>query len=300
MTLQIEYRPDKFEHVEGNEVTIASLKTVLEREKPPHVFLFTGPSGCGKTTLARIVRKELKCHKADYFELDAADFRGIETVREIRKKMHYKASQGPCRVWLLDECHQLTKDAQEALLKALEDTPSHVFFILATTEPEKLKTTLKRRCTEFSVKPLNDKLLIDFLSSVAEKKKVKIPGDVLYQIALDSLGSPGIALGILDKIIDLDKDQMMEVAEQSASEQNESIELCRALIKKASWKSVSSILKGIQQDPESVRRAVIGYSSAVLLNSGSPQAAEVLDNFNTNFFNSGKAGLVLACFDSIS
>ena len=105
MPLHIGYRPDNFEEVLGNKQTVDSLRQILSREKEtiPHAFLLSGPSGCGKTTLARIIRTKLKCSDHDYKEVDAADFRGIDTIREIRRQMNLKPVAGNCRVWRLPD-----------------------------------------------------------------------------------------------------------------------------------------------------------------------------------------------------
>ena len=99
----------------------------------------------------------LGCRGGDYREIDSADFRGIDTIREIRKQIQYLPIESDCRMWLLDEVHMLTAPAQEALLKALEDTPKHVYFALCTTEPQKLIKTIKGRCTHYTVDLLNEK-----------------------------------------------------------------------------------------------------------------------------------------------
>lgn len=301
MPLQHKHRPSMFKQVVGNKAVVHSLMKVLGRgpEEIPHAFLFSGIAGTGKTTLARIVRKKLGCSKHDFHELDSADFRGIETVRDIRRNMHLSPGYGPCRVYNMDECHQLTKDAQEGLLKALEDTPKHVFFILTTSEPEKLKESLKRRCSHHHLEPVIEEEVLPFLRTICEQEKKKVPDDVLERISIDCLGSPGIALATLDKIIDLDPEEMNDAAATMIAQQNESIELCRALIKRANWKEVSGIIKGIKQEPESVRRAVLGYASAVLLNGGNKQAFLILDCFARNYYDNGKAGLVMSAYESV-
>jgi len=284
----------------GNEKTVQSLRSLMEREEMPHTLLFTGPSGCGKTTLARIVAARLKVGQFDFVENNAADFRGIDSVRDILRQMTLSPMSGPCRVWLLDECHQLSKDAQHALLKALEDTPAHVWFILATTDPEKLLPTIKTRCVTFDVKPLDDKTMGRLLINVGTAEGVALSQEVIDQIIQDSLGSARMALTILDKIINMDPADMLEAAKQQAANQNETIELCRALMAKRPWRDVARIIKGIDQEPEQVRRAVLGYASAILLSKDNGQAYLLLDAFQKNFFDTGKAGLVMAAYQTIN
>lgn len=301
MSLYLKYRPKTFKSFIGNEKTLKSLKSIIKRDRKdvPHAMLFTGPSGCGKTTLARITAKKLKCSKEDFHELDAADFRGIDTVREIRKYINFCPTSGDCSAWLLDECHKLTTDAQDALLKALEDTPEHVYFLLATTDPQKLIKTIRNRCMEFSVSPLTDEQLIQLMNTVIESESKSVPEDVIEQIAMDVVGSSRAALVILDMIIDLDEDDMLEAAKQRAVEENQVIELCRALLHSRSWKDIAKILKSIDQDPEKMRRMVLGYCNSVLLNSGNSMGVyEIMDAFRDNFFDTGKAGLTLACYEA--
>ena len=301
-SLYIKYRPNSLDEVAGNKSLISSLKSLLEsKTNLPHSFLFTGPSGCGKTTLGRILAKELGCSLDDFKEVDSGDFRGIDSIREIRKQMRMSPINGPCRIWLIDECHQLTKDAQNALLKALEDTPKHVYFILCTTDPQKLLKTIKTRCTPYEVKPLADKAIGRLLKNIARKEDVDLPKEVREQIARDSLGSPRQALVLLGKVIHLPEEEMLEAAEKSAEEESEVIELCRMLLNPdQSWGKISRLIKGLNQEPESIRRAILGYFSAVLLSNTkkNKRAADVMECFLDHFYDSGKAGLVLSCWQA--
>ena len=300
-SLAVKYRPQMLKDFLGNENTTSALRSMMERDEIPHTLLFTGPSGCGKTTLARIVAKRLKCSEHDLQELNTADFRGIDTIRDVIRNMSLCPMSGPCRVWILDECHSLTKDGQHALLKALEDTPKHVYFLLATTDPEKLLPTIKTRCVTFDVKPLSDKLMDVLLKTVIQKEGVdNIPQETIDQIVQDSLGSARMALSILDKVVNMDPADMLVAAKQQASQTNVAIDLCRALIGKRPWREISKIIQGLDQEPESVRRAVLGYASAVLLKSGQPQAYVVLDCFRQDFFTTGKSGLTMSAYAAVS
>ena len=155
MSLSRKYRPQSLDEIYGNKAVVKSLGSVLNKKEVPPAFLFTGNSGCGKTSLARIAATQLGCTGHDFKEVDSADFRGIDTIRGIRRQMRLKSMSG-IRVWLLDECHKMSGDAQSALLKALEDPPSHVYFMLATTDPQKLLKTIRNRCVHFEVQPLGN------------------------------------------------------------------------------------------------------------------------------------------------
>jgi len=301
MTLYLRYRPASLEQVLGNDDLIKTLSKMLSNvDDCPHVFLLHGPTGCGKTTIARIIADNLGCRGNDLREVDTADYRGIDTIREVRKQCRFKPLEGRCRVWILDECHRLTSDAQSALLKILEDTPAHVYFILCTTDPQKLLPTIRGRCSEFQVKTLRDKDLLKLLRRVVRSEKESLSKTVYEQIIDDSRGHPRNALQILDQVLKAEPGRRLEVARKVAEEQSQSIELCRALLRKAGWKEVALILKGLQdQDPESIRRHVLGYCNAVLLKGESDQAAAIMEEFSEPFWNTGKAGLTLACYSVI-
>lgn len=300
MSLALEYRPDNLKDVVGNTSTIKEIKALLsrDREKIPHSFMFVGPSGCGKTTLGRLLAKGLGCVGNDYRELDTADFRGIEMVRDLRAQMQYAAAEGECRVFLLDECHKMTNDAQNAILKALEEAPAHVYFILATTDPQKLLPTIKNRCVQFSVQALGHEELEGMLAEVIEAEEKEVAATVLSQIVEAADGSPRAALQMLDKVIDLDPRDQKRAARRIIDEQNTSIELCRLLMKNGvKWPSVAKLLKNLEEtDIEKLRLGVMGYCASVLLNGDNPQAGMIMECFEEPFYNNGKSGLVLACY----
>jgi len=121
--LYIEYRPTSFKAVKGQPEVVKVLQNFVTKQRVPHAILFSGPSGCGKTTLARILRHKLACGDHDFFEVNAAEKRGIDFIRELQRVSRLRPVDGKCKVWIIDECHNLTKEAQHAFLKLLEDAP---------------------------------------------------------------------------------------------------------------------------------------------------------------------------------
>lgn len=202
---------------------------------------------------------------------------------------------------LVHNCHATTKDFQNALLKALEDTPGHVYFILCTTEPEKLIATIRNRATAFAVEKLGEKKIIRLLQGICKTEDKEIDREVLSEIAERSEGSPRQAVIMLQQIIGLDDSEAMKKAVISFKVEERTVqELCRALLDGKSWKVVSAIVKAIEDEPEKVRRAVLGYMGAVLLNSGQERAAMIIECFSDNYFNTGKAGLIFSCFQAVT
>jgi len=302
MNLYLKYRPTTLGEIQGNDQTTQTLESMLsDTDKCPHAFLIHGPTGCGKTTIGRIIASDLGATGSDFREVDSADFRGIDTVREMRRQSQYTPLESDCRVWLVDECHKLTNDAQNALLKILEDTPSHIYFILCTTEPNKLLKTIRGRCNEFPVAPLDENQMSRLIRRVVKKEgKERLPAEVQEQIYEQSFGHPRNALQILDQVLRVSPEDRLEVAKRASAEQTESIELCRALLGKSSWKTIREILSGLKdQDPESIRRHVMGYANAVLLKSDNEKAHLILSEFFEPLYNTGSPGLTCVCYSII-
>jgi len=307
MSLPEDWEPRTLSEFEGNAALKNSLSTLLKRsrEKMPHVLLFTGDPGCGKTTLGNIVGRELGCNmKFDFYEMNVADIKGIDNIRDIRDQLRYKSMcGGPCRIWMLDEAHKLTGDAQNALLKMLEpkSIPKHVYFIFSTTDPQKLLPALRQRCTTFEVKPLEEHEMMDYLQYVCKEEGVKVPKDVLEKIVNDGGGSPRNTLQILERIIDLPTSEMAAAAEQMNLAEIEVIELCRVLMKdKVKWKEVATALTKVKGEPETIRTGVFGYCASILVKgSDNPKAAIIMNAFKEPFYNNKRNGVVLACYEAI-
>jgi DNA polymerase-3 subunit gamma/tau len=298
MSLYQKHRPLELDDIKGNETVVNLLEKALSNiETCSHVFLLSGESGCGKTTIGRIIATRLGCVGNDFREVNTADFRGIDTVRDIIKSCAFKPLEGTCRVWLIDECHKMTGDAQNALLKILEDTPKHVYFILCTTEPQKLIATIKGRCQQFQVKPLSDEDMKNLLRKVVKKEGETLNKEVYDQIIQDSLGHPRNALQILEQVLNSDEENRLKTAKQTAELQSQAIELCRLLLGASKWPEIARVLTGLkEQEPESIRRVVLGYCQAVLLKKDTPKCGLILECFITPFYDSGFPQLTLACY----
>jgi len=202
----------------------------------------------------------------------------------------------------------LTKPSQEALLKALEEPPKHIHFIVCTTNPEMLKQTFKRRCHAYELEPLKNSDLQKLLKRVLRKEgRINaVSSEVRDKISELADGSAGQALKLLDQVIDMDNtERAISTLQSAGTSESEVIDICRTLChynmpEKTKWVKIKKILKTYNGDGESARRPIAGYLSAILLNNGGDDIAYMLENFTEkNFFDSGKAGLVLACYKSV-
>jgi len=223
------YRPRAFEEIEGQEHIVRTLQGALASENVGHAYLFCGPRGTGKTTMARLLAKSLNCGKyqkraegqlqnipcnschscseinegrsLDLIEIDAASNRGIDEIRNLKDSARVAAAGGGRKIFIVDECHMLTKEANNALLKLLEEPPQHVFFVLATTEPYKIPDTILSRVQRLDFKKISPEQIKNKLTGIAKKEKININEPALVQLANSASGSLRDAESAFSKVI---------------------------------------------------------------------------------------------------
>lgn len=302
------YRPKTLKGVVGQEAALASLQSFVDKKKVPQAIMFTGPSGVGKTTIARILLPIVNCGAADYQEINAAEARGIDTVRDIVRRVNLMPIDGDARVFLIDECHMLTKEAQNALLKILEDMPAHVYFFLATTDPGKVIKTIHTRCNEVKLVALSMKELARTVQRVIDKESLEVSEDVIIEICEAADGSARKALVILEAVGGLEGDEAQIKAIQTTTfTKDQAFALARALFNpKVVWTDVTPILRNLkEEDPEGIRYCVLGYARSCMVGAEGKapnpvmgkRAFMVIEIFGRNFYDSKQAGLAAACWE---
>ena len=218
------YRPQKFSEVIGQEHVTRTLQNAIEQGRSAHGYIFSGHRGIGKTTVARILAMALNCRSTDHpvpepcgvcescveiragnsvdvLEIDAATNRGIDEIRELREAARYRPARDRFKIYILDEAHQITDAAFNALLKTLEEPPDHIVFMLATTQPEDIPQTIRSRCQHFSFRAVKFDDIVGQLRDLITREKIEADDDALALLAEAGDGSMRDALSILDQAI---------------------------------------------------------------------------------------------------
>ena len=210
MALYRKFRPGVFSEVKGQDAIVTTLRNQIKTERIGHAYLFCGTRGTGKTTVAKILAKAVNCEQPvdgepcgecricrgiangsilNVVEIDAASNSGVENVRQIVEEVEYSPAEGKYKVYILDEVHMLTTAAFNALLKTLEEPPSYVIFILATTEAHRLPITILSRCQRYDFKRISIETIVDRLKELIEKEGASAEDEALRFIAKEA-GSP--------------------------------------------------------------------------------------------------------------
>lgn len=213
MALYTKYRPQKFKDVLGQEHVTSVLAEAIKLGNISHAYLFSGSRGTGKTSVARILAREIGTSNDDLYEIDAASNTGVDEMRNLTESVYTQPFDSKYKVYILDEVHMLSKHAFNALLKTLEEPPSHVIFILATTEPEKIPETIISRCETYTFKKPNQKILKNMIEKTAEAEGFSLETSAADLVALLGDGSFRDSHGILQKVISSSKDKKISVEE---------------------------------------------------------------------------------------
>jgi DNA polymerase III subunit gamma/tau len=251
------YRPQKFSEVIGQEHVTRTLKNAIEQGRTAHGYIFSGHRGIGKTTVARILAMALNCRSSDkpvaepcgicescteiragnsvdVIEIDAATNRGIDEIRELREAARYRPARDRFKIYILDEAHQITDAAFNALLKTLEEPPSHVVFMLATTQPEDIPQTIRSRCQHFSFRAVRFEEIVGQLKDLASREDIEADDDALALLAEAGDGSMRDALSILDQAI-------------ASSDRRVTAESVRQLVGAAPSGVMEEVMQGVAQ-----------------------------------------------------
>lgn len=294
------WRPQRFDDLVGQEHVTRTLQNAIQEEQLSHAYLFSGPRGTGKTSAAKIFAKAVNCERGpaaepcneceacrritegsmmDVIEIDAASNRGVDEIRDLRDKVKYAPTEVRYKVYIIDEVHMLTTEAFNALLKTLEEPPSHVIFILATTEPHKLLPTIISRCQRFSFRRMSFEIIVERLRLICNTNQIRYEEQALFTLARAADGGMRDALSLLDQAIAFGGQDLTEQVVNSVlgTVSKETIYL---LIESIQEKNTNLILELLDQlstegnEPDRIIHDLIFTCRDLLLIQTAPKVAE--------------------------
>ena len=285
------WRPQTWEAVIGQEHVIQTLRNAIGAGRVAHAYLFSGPRGTGKTTTARLLAKAVNClvedpsHRPcgkcehcesvnqgrflDLIEIDAASNTSVEDVRDLRDKINFSPNQGQYKVYIIDEVHMLSTAAFNALLKTLEEPPSHAIFILATTEVHKIPATVLSRCQRHEFRRISVNEIVDHLQKLAEGEAIQVDTEALKLVARQSTGAMRDAISLLDQLASSGQPITLVMAQDvlGAAASQAVIDIVDAVLAKDSRAGLDNIHAALDagSDPRQFARQVVDYLRDLLL-----------------------------------
>ncbi|MDB5188052.1 MAG: polymerase subunit gamma and tau, polymerase subunit gamma/tau protein [Candidatus Kaiserbacteria bacterium] len=281
-TLYRTYRPGTFEEMKGQEHIVTALTQSIKSGKIAHAYLFSGGRGTGKTTAARILAKSLGVSNKDIIEMDAASNRGIDDIRELREGVWVMPFESPYNLYIIDEAHMLTKEAWNALLKTLEEPPSHVIFVLATTERDKVPETIQSRCEIHTFRQPSRELLFETVTRVAKEEGFALEPAGAELVALLAEGSFRDALSILQKVLGSASGKKIDIAhveQMSGAPRGEIVRtFVRAIGERNTAQALTAIGIAVKEniDMRTFTKLIINRLRIVLLTRFAPDLANDL------------------------